>query len=305
MDWDNIRVFLCVARLGQFLAAARHLRVDHGTISRKISALESTLGIRLFDRHTTGCVLTAAGERLLESAEIVEAELLRAHGELSQLDAEISGSVRIGVPDGFGTLFLSERLGKLKMMYPALTIQLITISRAPSLSKREVDLAIVIERPKEGRLAVRKLTDYSLHFYASEAYLRERGIPKTSNDLETHHNVTYVHDLLAVEELNFVAEIYGRSYSRVECSTAVAQIAAVRGGAGIGILHDYAAFRDPGLQIVLPAINFERTYWMITHTDVRHLKRVRAVSDFIVAEAKEQKWLFQSQDGTSLIAHER
>src|SRR6185312_16505258 len=144
MDWDNIRVFLSVARAGQFLAAARQLRVDHGTVSRRIGALETSLGVRLFDRQTTGCVLTAAGERLLESAEEVEAQLLRAQGDLSQSDVELSGTVRIAAPDGFTTLFLCARLGKLKAKYPSLTIQLVPMSRTFSLSKRAADLAITI-----------------------------------------------------------------------------------------------------------------------------------------------------------------
>jgi DNA-binding transcriptional LysR family regulator len=294
MDWEYIRVFLCVARVGQFLAAARQLRVDHGTVSRKISALESSLGVRLFDRHTTGCVLTAPGEQLLASAEIVEAELLRAHSLIARLDAEISGTIRVGVPDSFGTYFMSGRLGKLKMMYPALTVQLIPITRALSLSKREVDLAIVFDRPKEGRLAIRKLLDYSLHFYASKSYLKERGSPKTAEDLKSHHNVTYVHDLLVAEQLIFMADLYSANYSRVECSTAIDQISAVRGGAGIGILHDYAAAQETLLEIVLPELAFERTYWLVTHVDVRHLKRVRVLSDFIFVEAMNEKWMFRA-----------
>ncbi|MBN9003135.1 MAG: LysR family transcriptional regulator, partial [Rhizobiales bacterium] len=144
MDWDNIRVFLSVARAGQFLAAARQLKIDHGTVSRKIGALEKSLGVRLFDRQTTGCVLTSAGDRLYAAAEEVEAQLLRAQGDLSQSDVELSGTVRVAAPDGFTALFLCSRLGKLKRKYPSLTIQMVQMSRTFSLSKREADIAITI-----------------------------------------------------------------------------------------------------------------------------------------------------------------
>jgi DNA-binding transcriptional LysR family regulator len=294
MDWDNIRVFLSVARAGQFLAAARHLHVDHGTVSRRISALETSLGVRLFDRQTTGCVLTAAGERLYESAEEVEAQLLRAQGDLSQSDVEISGTVRIAAPDGFTTLFLCSRLGKLKARYPSLTIQLVPISRTFSLSKREADLAITIERPEEGRLAVRKLVDYSLHFYASKNYLAAHGTPQTAADLARHCLVTYVQDLVFADQLNFMPELYNPGYSRLECSSAVGQLEAVRGGVGIAILHDYAAHRDPQLRMVLPDVAFERSYWIITHVDLRRLSRVRAISDFIIEEVSAQRSIFRS-----------
>ncbi|MBN8972531.1 MAG: LysR family transcriptional regulator [Rhizobiales bacterium] len=292
MDWDNIRVFLSVARAGQFLAAARQLKIDHGTVSRKIGALEKSLGVRLFDRQTTGCVLTSAGDRLYAAAEEVEAQLPRAHGDLSQSDVELSGTVRVAAPDGFTALFLCSRLGKLKRKYPSLTIQMVPMSRTFSLSKREADIAITISRPEEGRLTVRKLTDYSLHFYAAKNYLAEYGTPKTVADLERHCLITYVQDLVFADQLHFMPELYGPNFSRLECSGAVGQLETVRGGAGIGILHDYAAHPDPQLEIVLPDTSFQRSYWIITHVDMRQLSRVRAVSDFIFAEVGAQRSIF-------------
>jgi DNA-binding transcriptional LysR family regulator len=293
MDWDNIRVFLSVARAGQFSAAAHQLQVDDGTVSRRIGALEKSLGARLFDRQTTGCVLTTAGERLYISAEEIESELLRAQGDLSQSDVKHSGTVRIAAPDGFTTLFLCARLGKLKTKYPSLTIQLVPMSRTFSLSKREADLAITIERPKEGRLAARRLIDYSLHFYAAKSYLAEYGAPQNIVDLERHCLVTYVQDLIFADQLSFMPELYSPNYSRLECASAVGQFEAVRGGAGIGILHDYIVRRDPQLQIILPDVAFERSYWIVTHVDVRGLSRVRAISDFICAEVAAQRSTFR------------
>jgi len=294
MDWDNIRIFLSVARAGQFSAAALQLRIDNGTVGRRINALEKSLGVRLFDRQTTGSVLTAAGDRLYKAAEEVEAQLLRAQGDLSQSDVELSGTVRIAAPDGFTTLFLCPRLGHLKAKYPSLTVQLVPMSRTFSLSKREADLAITIEKPEEGRLSVRKLIDYSLHFYAAKTYLAEHGSPQRLEDLQRHCLVTYVHDLIFADQLNFMPELYGPTYSRLECSTAVGQLEAVRGGAGIGILHDYVAHRDDQLQIVLPGAVFERSYWIVTHLDMRELSRVRAVSQFVVAEVGAQKSIFRT-----------
>ena len=295
MDWDNIRVFLSVARAGQFGAAARHLQVDNATVGRRIGALEKSLRVRLFDRQTTGCVLTSAGDRLYVTAEEMEAQLLRAQGDLSETDMELSGSVRIGAPDAFTTLFLCSRLGKLKAKFPFLTVQLVPISRTLSLSKREADLAVTIDRPDEGRLAVRKLIDYSLHFYAARTYIAEHGSPLNVADLERHCLVTYVQDLLFADQLNFMPQLYEPNYSRLECSTAVGQLEAVRGGAGIGILHDYVAKHDPQLQIVLPETSFERTYWLVTHLDMRGLSRVRMISDFIFAEVAAHRSIFRAQ----------
>jgi len=294
MDWDNLRIFLGVARAGQFSAAAAALGVDNGTVSRRISALEKSFGVRLFDRQTTGCVLTEAGGHLFKTAEEMESQLLRAQGDLSRTNVELSGVVRIAAPDGFTTLFLCSRLGKLKAKYPSLTVQLVPMSRTFSLSKREADLAIIIERPDEGRLSVRKLIDYSLHFYAAKTYLAEHGSPRQLEDLQRHSLVTYVQDLIFADQLNFMPELYGPTYSRLECSTAVGQLEAVRGGAGIGILHDYAAYPDERLQIVLPDMVFERSYWIVTHLDMRELSRVRAMCEFILAEVGAQKSIFRT-----------
>src|SRR5579863_4931513 len=91
MDWDNVRVFLAVARGGQFVAAAKRLRLDHATVSRRIAALEAGLGARLFDRRTTGAKLTAAGERFLATAEQMETAFLHAQSELGDKDVEMTG----------------------------------------------------------------------------------------------------------------------------------------------------------------------------------------------------------------------
>ncbi|MGL4635139.1 MAG: LysR family transcriptional regulator [Beijerinckiaceae bacterium] len=292
MDWDNVRIFLAVARTGQFLAAARQLSIDHATVARRITVLETALGTKLFDRRTSGCTVTAGGERFLAAAERIEAEMLQAQSDVTANDLEVAGTVRIGAPDGFGTLFLSGVLGELSRLHPALTIQLVPVPRAFSLTKREADIAITIDRPEIGRLAVRKLTDYSLHLYASNAYIETYGQPATAADLTAHTTVTYVQDILFSPALNFMPELFGPQYRRLECASAVGQNEAVRAGAGIGILHDYHAASDNALQRVLPELGFQRSYWLVTHLDNRNSLRIRAVADFIAGAVSSKKSLF-------------
>lgn len=294
MDWDNARIFLSVARVGQFLAAAKQLRLDHATVSRRIGALETELGARLFDRRTNGCVLTPSGERFLSAAERMEADMLRAQAELSANDVEIAGTVRIGAPDGFGTFFLTPRLGKLMKRYPSLNIQLVPLPRTFSLSKREADLAIVIDRPVEGRLVARKLVDYTLRLYAAKTYIEEYGAPQTHDELIQHPHITYVQDLIYSDQLNFMPQLFGPGFRRFECASALAQAQAVKSGAGLGVLHDYASRADADLAVVLPDLVFRRAYWMATHADTRELMRVRCVADFISEEIEEARRLFAS-----------
>lgn len=294
MDWDNVRVFLAAARSGQFLAAARRLGVDHATVARRVTALERALGAKLFDRRTSGCAMTPAGERFLAAAERIEAEMLSAQADVGASDVAVAGTVRIGAPDGFGTLFLSHRLGRLAESHPGLTIQLVPVPRAFSLSRREADIAVTIDRPEAGRLAIRRLADYTLRFYASRSYVEAHGAPGSVEELSRHRLVTYVQDLLFSPELNFMPEFFGPGFRRLECASAVGQSEAVRAGAGIGILHDYHAALDPGLVPVLPAIVFRRAYWLATHLDSRNALRIRTVADFIAAEAAANRALFEA-----------
>lgn len=281
MDWDDIRVFLAIARSGQILGAARRLGLNHATVARRLTALEEALKTPLVERGTTGCSLTVAGERFLQSAERMEAEFQAARSELTDTEIDVSGTVRIGAPDGFGVAFLAPRLGELTARHPGLTIQLVPVPRSFSLSRREADIAVTIDRPDTGRLVAAKLVDYALGLYASRAYVERRGIPGQTSELRDHDLVGYVEDLLYSPSLNYGAEIVRDWSARFEIASALGQTEAVRSGAGIGILHAFIARKDPSLVPVLPQIRLTRAYWMVTHESSRPLRHVAAVQDFL------------------------
>ncbi len=180
MNWDDVRVFLAVARAGQFVAAARSLKVDHATAARRVTALERALNARLLDRRTTGVLLTESGERFVSAAERMETAFLQAQAELGDRDVELSGTVRIGAPDGLSTYYLAARFAALAERYPAIAIQLVPTPQAGMVGRREVDIAVVLEKPEAGRFIARKLTDYSLGLFASADYLARHPAPETS-----------------------------------------------------------------------------------------------------------------------------
>jgi DNA-binding transcriptional LysR family regulator len=281
MDWDNIRVFLAVARSGQILAAGKALQLNHATVARKLDTLEDELGAKLFERRTTGSVLTAAGEALVTRAERIESELLQANTELSGTEASVSGVVRVGAPDGFGTFHLAKALGQFANQHPALTIQLVPLPRTFSLSRREADIIVSIDRPKLGRAIIRKLTDYSLSVYASASHLKRFGKIRSAGDLADRLFVTYVEDMAYSRSLDYTAELSKLMPRHYECGSVVAQIEAVRAGEGIGVLHDYAAAHYPELVRILPDMRFSRTYWLMSHPDTHDTRRVAEVYRFI------------------------
>ena len=162
MNWDDCRVFLSVARSGRMLTAARSLGSTQATVSRRIKALEESLDTILLVRRAHGCDLTDDGRLLFEKLERAEVEFLGAVERISNARHGVSGIVRIGAPDGFGTAVLAPRLPDLSAKHPNLSIQLVPMPRTFSLSQREADIAICVGRPTDGALVVRKLMDYSL-----------------------------------------------------------------------------------------------------------------------------------------------
>ena len=281
MNWDDVRIFLAVARAGQILGAARRLELNHATVSRRIAALEEALRTKLFRRLTTGSELTPAGERFLDIAERMEGDMIAARSTISGEGDDVSGTVRIGAPDGFGVSFLAPRLGRLTARYPELKLQLVPVPRSFSLSQREADIAITIERPEQGRLVSSKLTDYTLGLYASAEYLGRYGTPGTVDDLKNHRRIGYVEDLIFTPSLNFSSEVMRSWNASFEISSATGQTEAARSSAGIGILHNYIARQYPELVRLLPQTTIRRAYWTTYHESARDLVRVRTVAAFL------------------------
>ncbi|HST93428.1 MAG TPA: LysR family transcriptional regulator [Microvirga sp.] len=291
-DWDDLRFFLAVARAGRLTVAARQLEADHTTVSRRVSALEKALKAQLFERKPQGYSLTEQGERLLGLAEGMETQALAVASQVGGADLALSGTVRIGAPDGIGTYFLAPELGALAERHPDLTLQLVALPRTFSLSKREADIAITLEQPTEGRLVSRKLTDYRLRLYASKDYLARHGPIADLADLTGKTLVTYVADLIYSPVLDYFSGLEKYTARRYECASVVAQLEAVRAGVGVGILHDYAVRQFPELQAVLPEVSYLRTYWLVTHADVRNLRRVEEVYSFILSRVRANRGLF-------------
>ena len=292
MNWDDARMFLAVARTGQLLAASRRLGVNHATLSRRVSALEEALKTRLLIRRTNGCDLTAEGEAFLRAAERMETEMLAVQASIGRIDTAVAGTVRVGAPDGFGVSFLAPRLGRLTARHPELKIQLVPVPRSFSLSQREADIAITLERPEQGRLVSSKLTDYTLGLYASRDYLAENGTPETVEDLKAHRRVGYVEDLIFTASLNFTGEIMRSWDAGFEISSATGQTEAVRSGAGVGILHDYIARQYPELVRLLPETSIRRAYWTTWHESARDLTRVRTVAEFVQELVRQEHGIF-------------
>ncbi|MEQ1649840.1 MAG: substrate-binding domain-containing protein, partial [Hyphomicrobiaceae bacterium] len=199
-----------------------------------------------------------------------------------QQDLQLSGTVRIGAPDGFSTYFLVPALRTLAERHPGLVVELVPMPIAASLARREVDIAITIEEPDRARVVAQKLTDYSLGIFGNKAYLKRNGRPKALADLSHHTLIGYVETYAFSSALDYVADLFGNHPTKIQCASAVGQVEAVRHGLGLGVLHHFIATTLDNIEPVLPARRATRGYWLAVHEDVQALGRIRAVSEHIV-----------------------
>jgi DNA-binding transcriptional LysR family regulator len=290
MDWDNLRFFLELARSGTLVGASRRLAVDHTTVARRIQALEKEIGTALFSRESDGHRLTEAGRRLQPQVEAMESAFLAVESAAPASNEGLSGLVRIGATEGFGTVVLAPQLALFAQQHPRLVIDLLAMPRLVHLSRREADIVISLERPARGPVVVTKLTDYVLRLYASKAYLAKHGAIRTRDDLRGHTFVSYVDDLLFSKELQYLDELYKPDSFALRSTSILAQHQATAAGAGIAVLPAFIAERDKSLQRVLPReANFTRTFWMSVPAETRHLARMKAVWDFLRATVEAQR----------------
>jgi DNA-binding transcriptional LysR family regulator len=292
-DWDDLRFFLAVARAGRLTVAARRLGADHATVSRRISALEGALKAKLFERRPQGYALTEHGERLLAKAETMETQALAVSSEIGGADLALSGTIRIGTPDGFGTMFLASRTSAFAAQYPDLEIQLVAMPRLLSLSKREADVAISLAPPKEGKIVARKLTDYRLGLFATKAYLDRHPAIAAPDDLHAHEMIGYIDDLIFTPELDYLDEVSRGLRPRLQSSNLVAQYHATLTGGGICVLPHFMTALDSRFVPVLPErVSIVRSFWLIVHSDLKDVARIRATVDFLVREVRAARPLF-------------
>ncbi|MNF36412.1 HTH-type transcriptional regulator GltR [compost metagenome] len=299
MDWDNLRYFLELSRTKKLTAAARRLEVDYTTVSRRVQALEKSMGAQLFMRGATGYNLTEAGRILLPQAEAMESAFSAIEEASFQKSDNLSGQVRIGATEGYGSVMLAPQLAEFTQRYPNLGVDLLAVPRMVQLSRREADIVITLERPERGPFIITKLTDYVLKLYASASYLEQHSPIRHRDDLREHAFVSYIDDLLYSKELLYLDEIGKPRHVALRSTSILAQLQATAAGAGIAILPSFAADADPRLKRVLSEqVEFTRTFWMLMPIELKDIARMKTTWNFLREMAQaNQALLLGALDG--------
>lgn len=282
-NWDDMRVFLAVARAGGLSGAAPVLKMDPATLGRRINRLEASLDAPLFVKSPQGYALTDLGQRMRDKAAEAEEALALAMDEGQGGTRGLTGQIRIGAPDGVANFLLPQVVAAIQAQNPDLEVQVLALPRVVNLSQREADMAITVSPPAAQRLTVEKISDYKLHL----AQRQDARPISELTDLADRRIVGYIPDMIFDKELDYLGEIGARSVQLASNSVAV-QLQMLRHG-GIGFVHDFALHAAPELRRVLvDRISLTRTFYLVRHRSDRQSDRLTrfaaALSDGIARQ---------------------
>ena len=278
MNWNDLPVFLALARSESVRSAAARLSISHSTVVRRIDALESALGVRLFERSPLGYTLTQVGEAMLKQAEQVENHI---HGlELSILgqDAKLSGTIRVTVADALIQYLIAPDLQRFKLAYPDIDLEIATSYDVVDLNKREADVAIRFMANPPDHLVGHRLPNLNISYYASHEYLKQHDLkadPLTANwigmdEIATFPTTQWLKD-----------SPYPHIPVRWSMPMLLQQTAA-QVGLGMVMLPCYRGDRDSTLRRIPPGKVIQgKPGWVLTLDELRTTERVRTFVGFI------------------------
>lgn len=292
ISWDDLRVFVVVARTLSFRKAATALRTSSSTIMRRMERLEETFEFRLFDRLPDGVALTAEGRSVYASAQEMEraSHSLRAH--LDQ-DLTTRGTVRCSVTEGLGTLWIMPHLAQFGRTHPSTIVDLRCSMDLADVLRMEADVAIQLEKPERPDVKAVRLGRMHIYPFASRRYVDTFGLPKSLDEIRQHrivHQKGPQVDEEAVQRLFNMPSIEGIVALRTNTSTAHA--CAVELGIGIGGLATYIVPLGTELIPVDIGVKHQVDIWMTYHPDARSIRRVAVFIDWLrtLFDPKRYPW---------------
>lgn len=274
---DGLMTLLTVARLGRFTAAGKTLGISHSTVSRRIDALERTLGGRVLVRAASGWEVTSLGQNALYAAERVE-DALAQLTEGTEGSTTLTGTLRLGAPDAFAVHVATPAMARLQADHPNVGVEVISATQRARQNRTGLDLEVVVGKPEIRRATAEHVMDYALRLYATEEYLSKNGVPSEVAQLVDHRLNYYVESVLTVDELDRGTEALPRMRRGIASTNVLAHVTATVAGAGIGLLPDYVADSDERLEPVLANhFSHEVSYWAVGREEALRSPAVQAM----------------------------
>jgi DNA-binding transcriptional LysR family regulator len=282
LNWEDLRLFLEVARSGSFRKAADSTGVSSNTLMRRIALLETMLGHTLLARNASGVRLTSEGHNVATIGERLRAEAVALERMVKSGSRSLSGVVKVAVTEGIGTFWIIPRLVDFQQRHPELTIDLFCDMRLADVSSHEADIAVQLERPVESGLVVTRLGYLHVMLFASDDYIRRHGTPSCVEDLANYHFVEQVAPQVPSEMVKqVIPNPFGKHFVSFRANTSTAHAYAISRGAGIGLLPTYAQAITRRVRPVNIDFHLRRDIWLTFHPKGRNLKRVRAAVNWL------------------------
>jgi len=274
---DDLLVLLAVSRSAKFTTAAQALGLNHTTVSRRIAALEKSLGGRVLARASGGWELTELGAKAVRAAEQVEA-VLGTLGADGAAPDPVAGVVRMTATDGFSAYIAAPAVAGLRREHPGLSVEVVTMTRRALQQRSGLDIEVVVGEPQVHRAEAIRLGDYMLGMYASRAYLDEHGTPDSVAGLSGHPLVYFVDSMLQVDSLDAPRRLVPDMRDGLTSTNVFVHVEATRAGAGIGFLPCFMGDLHQDLVRLLPdEIGELLPYWMVLRPDSMRRPAVAAV----------------------------
>ncbi|MFC3080163.1 LysR family transcriptional regulator [Phenylobacterium terrae] len=284
-DWNDLRVFLAVARNGSTLAASKVLKINQTTVARRLEALEEDLQLKLFERGQSGSRLTEAGEDLVAEAEKVEkaAEALASRAAAHQRG--LAGTIRVTASESVANIALIPALSEFRRLYPEVTIELVMTDATLSLEDGEADVALRAGAglPDSDALVARKLNEFVFGIYCSREYALSRGRPTRPEELKDHTLIGPDGPLMV--QMPGMAWMFEQAPdAEVSCraNTMTSLSSAIKAGLGLGPMVTIMADQDPDMvRCMIPDPVPKGSMWLVTRAELRNVPRIRAFIDFV------------------------
>lgn len=304
LDWDKLRVFHAVAEAGSFTRASETLNLSQSAVSRQISALEESLGVSLFHRHARGLILTEPGDLLYKTVHDVFAKLNNVETLLTETKENAEGLLRVTTTVAFGSVWLTSRMKEFIKAYPGIEIMLRLDDRELDLAMREADVALRFNEPKQPDLIQRHLGSLGSLIFASPEYLKERGTPKSVEDLKNHDLIVFGEGVSPVATVHWLPELLQKKNITHHVALRVNNLygiyRAVQAGIGIGTLPEYFIPEGRGITQVLPELTGPPIEcYFVYPEELRQSARVQVFRDFLVREIGRARRSEQKADGKS------
>jgi DNA-binding transcriptional LysR family regulator len=281
VDWDNVQVFLTIARTGRVSAAARRLRVEHTTVSRRLEALEKDLHVALFYRTTTGYLLTPHGKNMLPNAETMERAAIAAASRAREGSGVIAGRVRVAMPPEFASHWFARHLVAFRAEHPKIELQILVGTRERDLTRGEAELSIQSPRPlRQGLVAVRIAHTTTALAASTKLVGGKRLWIEGVDDLRGLPLLVYTSSYQRLQAAKWFQPILATATISLETNSTHALCAAAHSGAGVAVLPRFVTREVEDLVEVSNPVG-DHDVWLITHPEFRRDPKVRATADFL------------------------